>query len=390
MFLSKAKLLMKRAGQFLILSLLTIVWISSPALAQKRVALVIGNSKYTQMQSLPNPSNDARLMADTLGKLGFDVISASDVDFIGMRRAVKAFGKKLRASGIFLGQEVELFCEAFLLKSKSSAAIANICKPAYERWTKRYKSALDAFKHAKNIYEHTKKSGDLVLIANAENDLKSCKQEKDALEIFKKDLGTFVRFYEFMSQIVDYDNKDLEKLSLYARHLRPMLSETNIDDDDVDLSGVILTHYRLSKMREQEDLGIAEASGEYTLTPGESLGTAKPKDKKEEFLSLIISRLNEMFVTDGLTEKDMVNYAHTIVDKLRENIQVMNQIDNNSPEQAMLGDFSKALEDAILDSNDVHQNQMMQLLTDMPRKQLFARLIYNLLVTAQPQRSRLP
>jgi type I restriction enzyme, R subunit len=45
-----------------------------------------------------------------------------------------------------------------------------------------------------------------VLIANAENDLKECKQAKDALDIFKKDLGTFVRFYEFMSQIVDYDD----------------------------------------------------------------------------------------------------------------------------------------------------------------------------------------
>ena len=58
-----------------------------------------------------------------------------------------------------------------------------------------------------------------MLIANAENCLKDCQKEKDALEIFKKDLGTFVRFYEFMSQIVDYDDTGLEKLALYARNL---------------------------------------------------------------------------------------------------------------------------------------------------------------------------
>ena len=71
--------------------------------------------------------------------------------------------------------------------------------------------------------ERTKKTADAVLMANAENSFKECKKEKDALEIFKKDLGTFVRFYEFMSQIVDYGDKALEKLNLYARNL-PHLS----------------------------------------------------------------------------------------------------------------------------------------------------------------------
>ncbi len=49
----------------------------------------------------------------------------------------------------------------------------------------------------------TKKTSDAVLIANADNAFKDGQLEKDKLEIFKKDLGTFARFYEFMSQIVD-------------------------------------------------------------------------------------------------------------------------------------------------------------------------------------------
>lgn len=102
---------------------------------------------------------------------------------------------KLRASGIFLWQEVDLFCEAFLVKSKSSAAIANICKPAVERWTKRYKLAIDAYTDAKDLFERTQKTNDPVLMANAENSFKQCKQEKDALEIFKKDLCTLLRVY---------------------------------------------------------------------------------------------------------------------------------------------------------------------------------------------------
>jgi len=70
----------------------------------------------------------------------------------------------------------------------------------------------------------------------------------------------------------------------------------------------------------------------------------KPKDRQEEYLSQIINRLNEVFVTDQLTDKDMVNYAYTIRDKVGENILVMKQIENNSAEQALLGDFSKAIE----------------------------------------------
>ena len=285
---------------------------------------------------------------------------------------------KLREAGIFLWHEVEQFCEAFLQKSKSNAAIANICKPAVERWKNRYKSAVAAYKESKKIFDRTKKTADSVLIANAENSFKQCKKEKDALEIFKKDLGTFVRFYEFMSQIVDYDNKDLEKLSMYARNLRPMLRESLVDEDDIDLNSVVLSHYRLSEIRRQ-DLKLSENTADYKLKPGDELGTAKPKNIKEEFLSQIINRLNELFITDQLTNKDLVNYAYTIRDKVSENQLVMMQIANNTPEQAMLGDFPKAVDDAVMDSNEAHQNQMMQLLADPEKAKGFARVVFDLL-----------
>ena len=285
---------------------------------------------------------------------------------------------KLRAADIFTWTEVEQFCEAFFVKSKSNAAIANICKPAVERWQKRYKHAVEAYKQAKEMFERTKKFNDAVLFANAENSFKDCKKAKDALEIFKKDLGTFVRFYEFMSQIVDYNDKDLEKLSLYARNLRPMLRETVVDEDDIDLSSIVLSHYRVSKIRQQH-LALQENSEEYKLEPGDEAGTARARDRQTEFLSQIVHRLNELFITDQLTEKDMVNYAYTISDKVRENDIVMQQIANNSAEQAMLGDFPRAVDDAILGSGDAHQNQMMQLLSDPKRAAGFAKVVFDIL-----------
>lgn len=67
--------------------------------AEKRIALVIGNSAYSNISELTNPKNDAELMVTTLGSVGFEVVSAFDANFQDMSRAVKKFGKKLRSSG---------------------------------------------------------------------------------------------------------------------------------------------------------------------------------------------------------------------------------------------------------------------------------------------------
>ena len=287
---------------------------------------------------------------------------------------------KLRTSGIFLWNEVEQFCEAFYTKNKSNAAISNICKPAVQRWKQRYTSAIDAYVLAKEMFERTKKTGDVVLITNAENSFKACKQEKDKLDIFKKDLGTFVRFYEFMSQLVDYDDKNVEKLSLFARHLRPLLHEQRVEEDEVDLSNVEMSHYRLSKLHEQH-LKLQEDAAEYKIEPGNDIGSAKPKDKKEEFLSNILQRLNELFITDNLTEKDMINGFFTVRDKLAENKTVMTQLSNNTREQAMLGDFPKAIDDAVMDCTDAWQEMVKQYLSNPELAKGFANLMFQSLTT---------
>src|SRR5215470_6804957 len=66
--------------------------------AEKRVALVIGNSAYQHARALTNPGNDARLMADTLTSLGFFVVGGSakvDLDKAGFETAIGDFEKAL-------------------------------------------------------------------------------------------------------------------------------------------------------------------------------------------------------------------------------------------------------------------------------------------------------
>lgn len=87
---------------FLALFCLTV---SVPAHADKRVALVLGNSTYISVPRLANPTNDARLMADTLRRIGFTLVGGGaqlDLDEAGLRRAVQAFGVQVRNADVGL------------------------------------------------------------------------------------------------------------------------------------------------------------------------------------------------------------------------------------------------------------------------------------------------
>jgi len=69
------------------------------ALAESRVALVIGQSAYRAVPALPNAANDGKRMADLLGHAGFDVTAAPDLAQNDMRQTISDFAAKVSASG---------------------------------------------------------------------------------------------------------------------------------------------------------------------------------------------------------------------------------------------------------------------------------------------------
>jgi hypothetical protein len=72
---------------------------------ERRVALVIGNSAYQYLARLPNPTNDAVLMAATLKNLGFALVGGSsqlDLDKPALDRAVQAFGQEAQGAAVAL------------------------------------------------------------------------------------------------------------------------------------------------------------------------------------------------------------------------------------------------------------------------------------------------
>jgi hypothetical protein len=71
---------------------------SSSSIKESRIALVIGNGNYVD-SPLRNPVNDATDVAAALKTLGFEVLSYTDLDQNGMKKAIREFGARLRANG---------------------------------------------------------------------------------------------------------------------------------------------------------------------------------------------------------------------------------------------------------------------------------------------------
>src|SRR5260221_3429761 len=75
--------------------------VCQPAFAEKRVALVLGNSAYQNVPRLPNPVNDGAMIAATLKNAGFDVVEERhDLPAAETRRALRDFADHARDADI--------------------------------------------------------------------------------------------------------------------------------------------------------------------------------------------------------------------------------------------------------------------------------------------------
>jgi hypothetical protein len=75
---------------------------AQPAVAERRVALVVGNSNYANVPRLPNPRNDAGDMIARLKVMGFEVIPGLDLDRNGFLNTLAVFGRAAEGADVAL------------------------------------------------------------------------------------------------------------------------------------------------------------------------------------------------------------------------------------------------------------------------------------------------
>ncbi|MEZ4647520.1 MAG: putative DNA binding domain-containing protein [Candidatus Eisenbacteria bacterium] len=165
---------------------------------------------------------------------------------------------------------------------------------------------------------------------------------------FRKLLVQFIRLYSFLSQIVPFADTDLEKLYIFARLLRKRLPVDRVElprevQEKIDLESLRIRETGSGKIR------LERGSGE--LDPIKEKPGGGSADDPEEFLSRIISELNDRFGAE-LTPEDRVT-LRTVMARLDDDTALDSAVRTNTRENVRLTFDHKAndsLQD-IVDSN---------------------------------------
>ncbi|MCD4770427.1 MAG: caspase family protein [Bacteroidales bacterium] len=103
-----------------------------PALAEKRIALIVGNSEYISGTDLKNPANDANLMEATLKELGFDVIKRLNSGRDLMLNSIRDFSRKLSEYNVALfyyaGHGIQVDGVNYLIPTDAELKVKEDCK----------------------------------------------------------------------------------------------------------------------------------------------------------------------------------------------------------------------------------------------------------------------
>lgn len=251
---------------------------------------------------------------------------------------------KLDAAQIYLESEVDGLVKSYVLEEGNNA-LSGWVAPAKSRFNTRYNTAV------------------------AEGD----KAAQDELDLFRKDLGSFVRAYDFLSQIVDFADTDLEKRSIYYKHLLPVL---RVNDAKValDLSGVVLAKYAL-KDKGQAQLQL---SGEDALLkPPTDVGTGQVKDPVLATWEEIIQQANLPFEGEELDA--VAHFVEGVRRELVKNETLQKQAQNNTRSHFNTSpELHGALSTAVINSMESHRNLSIQALGDKTKMQALLKMLSEL------------
>ena len=245
---------------------------------------------------------------------------------------------KLDASGHYDEFEVERVVAVELNPKARQGQLAAALEPVVDRLHRAYRQAREALAGARDQHD----------TAAAE----SAKNSLDALLLFERDIGTYVRLYTYLSQIFDYGNTDVEKRGIFFKHLLRLI-EFGREREGVDLSKVVLTHHTL-KSEGTRAMPLADGDNP-KLEPLTEAGGGSVNEKQKALLAEIIARVNDLFDGD-LTDGDQLVYVNNVIKgKMLESKTLMLQAANNTKEQfANSPDFDQGLTDALIEALEAH------------------------------------
>lgn len=311
-------------------------------------------SGVTAVQTLSRLNRTAR-GKDTTFVLDFvnepnDILEAFEPYFRDARLAditdsnlVHDIANKLDHSGIYDQTEVEAVAKAFVEKRGNNKLSASLAQ-AKDRFWKKYEAA-----------------------ESANNQL-----ELDRLEDFRKSLDAYTKTYDFLSQLYNYADTDLEKKAIFFRLLAKEVRNAQ-RNGTIDLSGVEMTKLGFKK---NETVSIILKGEDGELKPLTDIGSGKAHDPLMATLRDAIEKMNSLFDGD-FTTGDYEVLVNAVTTKAAEDDKIKKQATSgNTLEQFLESpDLRTVLLTALLTSGDNLKAMGDEVLSDDQKLAKLVRII---------------
>ena len=191
------------------------------------------------------------------------------------------------------------------------------------------------------------------------------KEDEDEAENWRGKLTAFRNLYSFLSQIIPYQDSDLEKLYTYLRHLSPKLPKRGTSPAYVFDDEVRLEYYRLQKISEGS-ISLNTGKAKPLDGPAE-VGTGVVREEPMK-LSKLIDLLNERFGTD-FTEADQLFFDQIMEAAMTD--ESLHQAAKVNSEEKFKIVFNTALENLFVERLDQNEEIVARVMNeDAFRKQI--------------------
>jgi len=195
--------------------------------------------------------------------------------------------------------------------------------------------------------------------------------KRESLMRFKTELARFVRVYNYIAQLIELSDADLENFAAFAQLLSKRLK--GVSPELIDLSGLVLKGYAIKK-RNGEAIGEAE-----TLKPIVA-NTSDANDREKQFLNEILLRINEEF--GGATpENSAVYFVSQVMSHVTTgaNTNVVDQVKNNTRATALSGDISDLVRDSVVRTMTSNMENAQAALSDEQKMSALVGVVVDLI-----------
>jgi len=168
--------------------------------------------------------------------------------------------------------------------------IYNLVAIPAERWNSDFKAQQNAYNTWHSVLDKAKEQKDAHVEKHAEAQLKNIQDEIDRLMDFRKKLKRYCSAYDFITQIIDLGDANLEVFSSFAKLLAHKLDGISVDE--IDIRSLVLSDFKL-KYRGDE---VIEPTNNTTLKPMTAGGQGR--GGRKDTLKAIIARINEIWGDD--------------------------------------------------------------------------------------------